>query len=71
MEANLKSLFSMYASISILSVSEKAENLVEFYNLDKNKDGKIDFEELVEGIQNTFSLDPVTARKNVEQIFAQ
>jgi Ca2+-binding EF-hand superfamily protein len=61
----------MYASISILSVSEKAENLVEFYNLDKNKDGKIDFEELVEGIQNTFSLDPVTARKNVEQIFAQ
>jgi Ca2+-binding EF-hand superfamily protein len=28
--------------------------LIEFYNLDKNKDGKIDFEELVEGMQNTF-----------------
>lgn len=44
---------------------------MEFYNLDKNKDGKIDFEELVEGIENTFGLDSDTARRSVEQIFAQ
>ena len=44
---NLKALFGMYASLNILSVEEKTENLIEFYNLDKNKDGKIDFNELV------------------------
>jgi flagellar motor switch protein FliG len=43
LENNLKSLFFMYATLNILSAEEKSEYLVEFYNLDKNKDGKIDF----------------------------
>lgn len=53
-ENNLKSLFFIYATLNILSVEEKSVYLREFYNLDKNKDGKIDFDELVEGMQNTF-----------------
>ena len=61
----------MYASQSILSVTQKAENLVQFYNLDKNKDGKIDFDELVEGMQNTFDVDAQTATRSVQAIFAQ
>lgn len=68
-EASLKSLFWLYGSINILSVAEKVENLVEFYNLDKNKDGKIDFEELVEGLQNTFSMGPEAARLAAAPVF--
>jgi Ca2+-binding EF-hand superfamily protein len=60
-ENNLKSLFYIYASLNILTVEEKSEYLVEFYNLDKNKDGKIDFDELVEGMQNSFEVDQETA----------
>ena len=67
---NLKSLFAMYASFSILSIQQKSQNLIEFYNLDKNKDGKIDFDELVESIQNTFGVDQETAKENVKAIFA-
>lgn len=68
---NLKALFAMYASLNILSVEEKSENLIEFYNLDKNKDGKIDFGELVESLENTFGMDYETARANVSKIFEQ
>lgn len=49
-ESNLKSLFAIYASLNILSLNEKNENLLEFYSLDKNKDGKLDFDELVEAL---------------------
>lgn len=71
MENNLKSLFSLYASLSILSVEEKSEHLLEFYNLDKNRDGSIDFAELVEGLQNTFAMDYDRAVASVSKIFAQ
>ena len=43
-ENKLKSLFTLYATINLLTAEEKAEHLVEFYNMDKNKDGHIDFE---------------------------
>lgn len=70
-ENNLKSLFSTYASINLLTLEEKNEHLIEFYNLDKNKDGKIDFGELVESIQNTFQLTEEEAKVRVAEIFAQ
>jgi Ca2+-binding EF-hand superfamily protein len=70
-ETNLKSLFSIYASLNILSVHEKSEHLMEFYNLDKNRDGKIDYDELVEGMQNTFAIDREAAQESVGKIFAQ
>jgi Ca2+-binding EF-hand superfamily protein len=68
-ENNLKSLFFIYATLNILSVEEKSVYLREFYNLDKNKDGKIDFDELVEGMQNTFEVDLETAVERVKKIF--
>jgi Ca2+-binding EF-hand superfamily protein len=34
---------------------------MEFYNLDKNKDGKIDYNELVEAMMNTLEMDQETA----------
>jgi Ca2+-binding EF-hand superfamily protein len=70
-ENSLKSLFSLYASLNILSVEEKSEHLLEFYNLDKNRDGRIDFAELVEGLQNTFAFDYDRAVTSVGKIFAQ
>jgi len=39
--------------------------------LDKNKDGKIDFDELVEGMQNTFGMDLNKATESVNKIFSQ
>lgn len=50
-------------------MAEKAENIVEFYNLDKNKDGKIDFEELIQGLENTFGLGPEAARIAAVPVF--
>lgn len=44
---------------------------MEFYTLDKNKDGKIDFEELVVGLENTFNIDHGHAEEHVRRIFAQ
>lgn len=44
---------------------------MEFYNLDKNRDGKIDYAELVEGMQNTFAIDRQAAEDSVSKIFAQ
>ena len=49
---------------------ESAKILKTFYNLDKNKDGKIDFNELVESIENTFGVDHQAAVQNVLRIFA-
>ena len=50
-ENNLKSLFFIYSSLNFMSVEEKSEYLMEFYNLDRNKDGKIDFQD---GISVTY-----------------
>ena len=40
----------MYASLNIIDFKDKSEYLIEFHNLDKNKDGTLDFDEMVEGI---------------------
>jgi len=61
----------MYASVNILSMPEKSEYLLEFYTLDTNKDGKIDFNELVQGLENTFNVDHQHAEDHVRKIFEQ
>jgi len=38
--------------------------------LDKNKDGKIDYNELVEAMMNTLEMDQETAIQHVEKIFS-
>ena len=46
----------MYASLNMLSSTEKCEYMTEFCNLDKNKDGKLDKSEIREGLMNTFNI---------------
>ena len=47
----------MYASLNMSNFNEKSEYLLEFMNLDKNRDGVLNLEEMVEGIQNTFNVE--------------
>ena len=42
---------------------------MEFHNLDKNNDGVLGFNELVEGIENSFGIPKENAEKHVEDIF--
>lgn len=68
-ESNLKSLFSLYATLNFMSVHEKTAHLSEFYNLDKNKDGKIDFDELIEGLKDIYDIGQEEAKGKAETIF--
>lgn len=35
---------------------DRAEYVIEFHNLDKNRDGQIQLEELIEGLMNTMNI---------------
>ena len=59
----------MFASITLQNKHEKFQFLSEFYTLDKNKDGKIDFEELCEGLMNSFGVYRNEAETQTNSIF--
>ena len=59
----------MYSSVSFSDFKDKSEYQMEFYNLDKNNDGQLNFEELVEAFINNFNLSFVEAEKHVSSIF--
>ena len=50
----LRKLFQMHILHRISSVHDQTEFMLEFTNLDKNKDGILDREELVEGLLNSY-----------------
>ena len=52
----------MYFSLNMTSTIEKVEYINEFYNLDSNKDGEIQYEELVEGLINAFKFEEEKAK---------
>ena len=55
-ESNLFYLLSMYSSLNMTSSVDRAEYIIEFHNLDKNRDGEIQLEELIEGLMNTMNI---------------
>ena len=58
----LKSTLWMYTAINIKNYASNPLLITEFYNLDKNKDGKIDIDELTVSFMNTFKIDQNQAR---------
>ena len=62
-------MISMYFSFNLTSTIEKSEYINEFYNLDKNKDGEIQYEELVEGLINSYDIPEDKAADYATKIF--
>lgn len=65
----LRKLFQISMLHRISSVHDQTEFLVEFTNLDRNKDGILQKEELVQGLLNSYSISEADAEKYVEEIF--
>ena len=69
LEHNVKSLFAMYLTRQISTINDQSEFMLEFSNLDTNKDGILQYDELIEGLVNSFTIDQESAKKYVEEIF--
>ena len=69
MEHQLKSLFAMYITRQISTVNDQSEFMMEFANLDTNKDGTLQYEEVMDGLVNSFTIDGEAAKNYVDNIF--
>lgn len=59
----------MYTAINLKNYASNPLLITEFYNLDKNKDGKIDIDELTVSFMNTFKIDQNQARIECQKVF--
>lgn len=59
----------MYLSRQISTINDQSEFMFEFSNLDTNRDGILQYDELISGLIDSFTIDEESAKKYVDEIF--